>query len=435
MISLAMIVRNEEASLAHCLGSVKSLVDEIIIIDTGSTDSTIDIAKGFGAQIHPFEWCDDFGAARNESLKRCKGDWVFVMDADEAIDPLDYEKITNACLHPWADAYNLISRNYLTTSISTSQDSGAVPNTSHYSEGKDLPFYADNPCLRLAKNFDGLSYTGSIHESIGQSLAAHGKTITRLDAVIHHYGKLFSDREDYKVSYYFQLAAAEAEKNPTDKWALFNLLQQAMAAKRWEVALGAAQRNIQLHHEKVDPFVLYGGGLVLQELGRHEEAIKYFDLLLGSIPTHSLAMLRKGFSYGAVGNINAARQLMAKAIELAPNYIPGHGCLAELELGVGNFGTARDIALGAIKLAPTEPALYDLLVKIELSRHGIQQAAQDAILGIERCPKGGNGMWHRVAALFFLQSGERGRARSILEQGLAAFPGDAELERIKGMCG
>jgi glycosyltransferase involved in cell wall biosynthesis len=429
-----MIVKNEEARLAHCLGSVKPLVEEIIIIDTGSTDSTIDIAKGFGAQIHSFNWCDDFAAARNESLKYCRGDWVFVMDADEAIDPLDYEKIINACTHPTADAYNLVSRNYTTTAISTSQDSGAVPNTSYYSEGKDLPFYADNPCLRLAKNFDGLSYTGRIHESLGQSLLANGKAIAPLDAVIHHYGKLFNDREERKVQYYFLLAAKESEKKPSDKWALFNLLQQALAAKQWKVALEAAEASIR-QHSAVEALVLYGGGLALQELGRHEEAIKYFDLLLSSVPTHSLAMLRKGFSYGAMGNINDGRKLMGEAIELAPNYIPGHGYLAELELRAGNFGTARNIALGAIKLAPTEPMLYDLLVKIELSRQGIQQAAQDAMLGIERCPKGGNGMWHRVAALFFLQSGERDKARSILEKGLDAFPGDAELGRIKGMCG
>jgi glycosyltransferase involved in cell wall biosynthesis len=435
MISLAMIVKNEEASLAHCLGSVKPLVDEIIIVDTGSTDSTIDIAKGFGAQIHPFEWCDDFAAARNEGLKRCKGDWVFVIDADEAIDQLDYEKSRDACASPAADGYSLIHRHYLTNSISAPLDSGAVPNASHYSEGKDLPFYADNPCLRLAKNFDGLSYTGRIHESIGQSLTDNGKAIMRLDAVIHHYGKLFKDREEYKVQYYFQLAEAEAEKDPTNERALYNLQQQAMAAKQWEVALGAAQRNIQLHHEKVEPFVLYGGGLVLQELGRHEEAIKYFDLLLGSAPAHSLAMLRKGFSYGVLGNINMARKLMAKGIKLAPNYIPGHGHLAELELRVGNFGAARNIALGAIKLAPNEPALYDLLIKIEMSRQGLQQAAQDAMLGIERCPNGGKGIWHRLASVYLLQIGESAAAKSMLELGLKAFPGDSELSRLKGLLG
>jgi tetratricopeptide (TPR) repeat protein len=434
LISLAMIVKNEEATLAHCLESVKPFVNEMIIIDTGSTDRTIDIAQGFGAQIYPFQWCDDFAAARNEGLKYCKCDWVFVMDADEAIDSLDYEKIINACLHPTADAYNLVSRNYLTTSISTSQDSGAVPNKSHYSEGKELPFYADNPCLRLAKNFDGLSYTGRIHESIGQSLTAHGKVITKLDAVIHHYGKLLNDREEHKVQYYFMLAAREAEKHPSDQWALFNLLQQAIAAKQWETALGAAQASMG-HYSAVEPFVLYGGGLALQELGRHDEAIKYFDLLLSQVPTHSLAMLRKGFSYEALGNANTGRQHMIKAIDLAPNYIPGYGCLAELELRANNHDAARNIALEAIKLAPMEPVLYDLLVKIELSRQCHRQAAQDALLGIERCPKGGSGMWHRVAALFFLHSGERDKARSILEQGLEVFPKDAELVRFKGMCG
>jgi len=79
MISLAMIVKNEEATLAHCLESVKPLVDEMVIVDTGSTDKTIEIAGSFGAKIYHFDWCDDFSAARNESLKHCTGDWVLIL--------------------------------------------------------------------------------------------------------------------------------------------------------------------------------------------------------------------------------------------------------------------------------------------------------------------------------------------------------------------
>ncbi|MDR0498368.1 MAG: glycosyltransferase family 2 protein, partial [Holophagales bacterium] len=102
LISLAMIVKDEEAVLAHCLKSVEGLVDEIIIVDTGSRDKTLDIAQAFGAQVHHFKWCDDFAAARNESLKYCVNPWILILDADEAIDPLDYEKIKDACLHPVA---------------------------------------------------------------------------------------------------------------------------------------------------------------------------------------------------------------------------------------------------------------------------------------------------------------------------------------------
>ena len=80
MISLAMIVKDEQATLAHSLESVSRLVDEMIIVDTGSSDGTIDIAKNFGAQVHHFKWRDDFAAARNESLKHCTGDWALILD-------------------------------------------------------------------------------------------------------------------------------------------------------------------------------------------------------------------------------------------------------------------------------------------------------------------------------------------------------------------
>ena len=86
-LSLCTIAKNEEASLPKCLSSVKDVVDEIVVLDTGSSDRTREIAQKFGAKVHDFQWCDDFAAARNEALKYVTGDWVLVLDADEAIAP------------------------------------------------------------------------------------------------------------------------------------------------------------------------------------------------------------------------------------------------------------------------------------------------------------------------------------------------------------
>ncbi|MGF1673726.1 MAG: glycosyltransferase [Rivularia sp. (in: cyanobacteria)] len=86
-ISLCMIVKNEESTLSKCLSSAKKFVNEIVILDTGSTDKTVSIAQGFGAKIHHFEWCNDFSAARNEALKYVTGDWILVLDADETLAP------------------------------------------------------------------------------------------------------------------------------------------------------------------------------------------------------------------------------------------------------------------------------------------------------------------------------------------------------------
>src|SRR5262249_15334550 len=85
-VSLAMIVRNEEANIAACLASVAGLLDEIIVVDTGSTDRTIELAHAAGARVVKFVWVDDFAAARNLSLDQATGDWIFWLDADERLD-------------------------------------------------------------------------------------------------------------------------------------------------------------------------------------------------------------------------------------------------------------------------------------------------------------------------------------------------------------
>ena len=84
-ISLCAIVKNEEEMLPKCLESVQGFVDEILIIDTGSTDKTVEIAKSYGARVEHFEWINDFSAARNFALKQCKTDYALVLDADEVL--------------------------------------------------------------------------------------------------------------------------------------------------------------------------------------------------------------------------------------------------------------------------------------------------------------------------------------------------------------
>jgi tetratricopeptide (TPR) repeat protein len=411
LISLAMIVKNEEETLAHCLESVKPIVDEMIIVDTGSTDRTIEIAKGFGASVHHFQWCDDYSAARNESLKHCNGEWVLIIDADEAIDPLDYEKIKNACTSPFADAYELIHRHYLPSASITNQGVSAVPNTSDYSEGMGLPFFADNPVCRLTRAFNDLAFWGRVHEDIAVWLSEHGKTVKPLNAVIHHYGKMFIDRDDQKSDYYFMLAAQEAERFPDLLKTQYNLLQMALPAKKWEVALRSADECIKIS-PAADSFVLLGRGLALHELGRFGEAINCFDLLLGQEPGHAMALSGKAMSLVALGNIGDGRQTLLEAIALNPNYVSGHLCLAQLEMKNGDMDAARRILSNAISAMPNEPKLYDQLINIELHENKLQQAIGLAARAMTICPNTGEGRgsskerWQGVIAMCSSQLAE-----------------------------
>jgi len=92
-LSLAMIVKNEEEKLARCLNSVKDYVDEIVVVDTGSTDRTKKIAASYGAKIYDFVWCNDFAIARNFSIEKTRGDFVLALDADHVVMKFDQEKV------------------------------------------------------------------------------------------------------------------------------------------------------------------------------------------------------------------------------------------------------------------------------------------------------------------------------------------------------
>ena len=91
-ISLCMIVKNEERVLERCLSSVCDLMDEIIIVDTGSTDRTKEIAGKYTSRIYDFTWCNDFSKARNFAFEKATCDYIYSADADEVLDEENREK-------------------------------------------------------------------------------------------------------------------------------------------------------------------------------------------------------------------------------------------------------------------------------------------------------------------------------------------------------
>jgi glycosyltransferase involved in cell wall biosynthesis len=102
-----MIVRNEERFLRDCLESLKGAADEIVIVDTGSTDGTKEIAAGYGARVFDFPWRDDFAAARNVSLEHCLGEWILFIDADERLGPIDKALVRADLSRPGHNAFTI----------------------------------------------------------------------------------------------------------------------------------------------------------------------------------------------------------------------------------------------------------------------------------------------------------------------------------------
>lgn len=204
-LSLCMIVKNEGQFLEKCLTSVKNLVDEIIIVDTGSTDNTKEIAKKFTDKIFDFVWCDDFSAARNESLKHAIGDWILILDADEVIAKHDFDLIRKSILDKKYNGYILHQLNYTNE---------AHPRAVKVND-PDFKHAIISPITRLFRNSKEIYFDFYVHESVDPSLMKLNSKVSGLSVAIHHYGQLKKEVFNrQKEEYYFKLVLKNIEKYP-----------------------------------------------------------------------------------------------------------------------------------------------------------------------------------------------------------------------------
>ena len=167
-ISLCMIVKNEERDLPRCLESARDLVDEIIVVDTGSIDRTKEVALSFGARVYDYEWCDDFAAARNYSIARASKDWILCLDADEELEVSQHSAMKKKLAQRGFHGLSLLVE---------SETAGTGGNSVHY-------------VVRLFQNFKGIKFRGPIHES----LDARGLTYQFSNFRIYHYGYVLDKR-------------------------------------------------------------------------------------------------------------------------------------------------------------------------------------------------------------------------------------------------
>jgi glycosyltransferase involved in cell wall biosynthesis len=297
-LSLSMIVKNEERFLPGCLESVKDLVDEMVIVDTGSTDRTKEIARNFGAKIFDFEWQDDFSLARNESLRRTKGDWVLYLDADERIDKSYHDKIRKLISVGKADAFLLNLKSKIGT--------------------KDGAQYHLVSYPRLFRKLKGVSFKGKVHEQITNSLVTAHARIVQTDIVIIHLGYAQDDeviREKAKRNYILLLSQVERRENYG--YALYQLGQT-------EIVLGETEKGIAHLYEALvaggfgKPVEASIFGIIAEnksKLGDAEGALLACEKSLESAPSQSFALIMKGDIFLKIGKHHEAVEVYLKALD------------------------------------------------------------------------------------------------------------------------
>ena len=237
-VSLCIVARNEAHFIGRAIASARALVDQIVVVDTGSTDGTPEVARRAGAEVSLAAWPGDLGRAHDLPLELAKGDWVLALDADEALDPSAAERLPVLTQGP-ADGYRFTVRNYdYRPALKWRSANLSDPLT------LGAPGWSPSWAVRLFRNDGRYRNRGRLHQSVHRAIVAAGGTVADTDIPVHHYGMLRFDRE--KGSFYLQLAGAEAHDDPERPRVWLELGVAQMSAGDTKSARVSFERAFQL---------------------------------------------------------------------------------------------------------------------------------------------------------------------------------------------
>lgn len=367
-ISLCMIVKNEEHFLEQCLQSVQGLVDEIIIVDTGSTDKTKEIAQKFTAKVFDFQWCDDFSAVRNESLKHATGDWILVLDADETMAERNHAVIKEllSSTSPEVSGFILMQRNYFKSMEDLSYGSFEGINVTaaggelgfisakgdRYTESRDTVGWLPTPIVRLFRNEKNASFSGRVHEDVSPSLL--GKIITTA-IPIHHFGKINVETWKRKWKLYEQLGEKKAVEEK-DYYAYFELGRQYLSGKNGlgKPRLEDAKRMFEHSLELKGDFWLswFNLGSVHLILNDPTKAVFCLQKALKYKPDAPQIYLNLGVALVKQKKFDDAERIFWQGIELNPRRADLFKDLGLCYLEMGKEREATDVLKKAVELNP-----------------------------------------------------------------------------------
>ena len=300
-ITLCMIVRDEERFLGDALESVKGVVDEICIVDTGSRDRTIAIGRAAGARIEEIPWQDDFSQARNAALEMATRRWIMVLDADEMLLPKSREALLELRTRPahltglWIRCHNQSDDYKGTGSMS-------------------------NAIVRVFPSHRRLRYRNRIHEFVALDGSPAGMPAIASSVEIVHRGYLKDVmRERGKGERNLAMAEAALRSEPDEPYSWFNYASSALLAEKPEVAISALERMRELNAGRKQGFIPAGLGLLADlYLANTQDAVKSEEIareILGYTPTFANAHFSLGKALAAQRRYAEAREAFVAAIE------------------------------------------------------------------------------------------------------------------------
>jgi tetratricopeptide (TPR) repeat protein len=341
-LSLCMIVKDEEAMLPRCLAAVAPAVDEIVIVDTGSTDRTIEIAREYNANVIEKEWTGSFSDARNVSFEAATGDWIIYLDADEVLVVDDVQRLRALTGRTWREAFYLVETSY----------------TGELGDGAALT----NNALRVFRNRPNYRFQGRLHEQIAQNLPLYAAGRVEQSSVrVDHYGYLGAVRDAKEKSRRnLELLRTQQAESSSDAFLHFNLGTEYSVIGDYSSALAEHNQAWDLIRSQGQedrdyvPALLQRLVTALRHCGQPAEAIVRADEALERFPGYTDMVFAQGLAALALGREDEAIGYWERCIEMgdAPSrfgaavgsgtYLPRIS-LAELHAGRGKLEAAKEL--------------------------------------------------------------------------------------------
>ena len=311
MLSVCIIARNEEKNLSRALASVRGIADEVVVADTGSTDRTVEIAKEAGAVVCRFPWCDDFSAARNFAINQARGDWIFLLDADEELLPESFDELRSSIAQPDALAF-FIRRQDL-------------------KRADQLDFFTMMWQLRLFRRRDDLRFLGRCHpdfKNLEEVEVRTGQQLRHSNIIMRHYGYI-GELIPAKLRRGARLMELELKDRPGQLYYLIEYGRTLLMLDdpRGEEVLREAAVKLLAHaHEPEAPMPIVG--LLLEQLlqmppeqlpaGFRPELVE--SLAWRWFPTNAPLLWLLARQAAMAGKFDAAEKLLRRLVQMGRDH-------------------------------------------------------------------------------------------------------------------
>lgn len=303
-LSICMIVKNEEKYIDNCLKSMMPLIEkgiaEFVIVDTGSTDKTIEICKKYTDNIYYFEWQDNFSVARNYSISKADGEYIFIQDADQCVDKNSINDLVNLFKSKNYRSYNTIYirlRNYLNESLN---------------EYSDLQFPL------IFRNDGNFKYIGAVHNQ-----PVFSEPIKFTDIQINHFGYIMDEKKKLaKFNRTATILKKELSKNPDNYYYMFQLARSYNSIGKFEDSKYQVVKYLKLISKKIDKESLKYYRTAAQTYYLNNEFIKTIDIcndVLKVFPYFLDCIYLKGLSLNKVKNYGESIEFLNSYLNVLGN--------------------------------------------------------------------------------------------------------------------